>query len=140
MEISELLDAGYKASARVELKRPGLYLWGEFMHGDADAYTKEQWKMGSLEELEAIISYIDWIKANFTHNAEIDYRRSSYDKREKDFYHVVGEKWKKDYLWDGLLDWWPSDITYDGIQASLQGCWIVFVDSSGLEYLVEKGN
>lgn len=132
MQISDLLDAGYKATSKVELKKPGLYLWGEFMHGDADHYSKESTEVPSVETLNALVLMLQTVMETK------DYRfdKHHYRKWEEYFYSVVGEKWKEEYLYDHFLDWWPRDITCDDYRASLESWWIIFVDESGQEYKV----
>jgi len=138
MEKNLLLESGYALTSVNEKRKPGMYLWGEFMHGDADAYTKECISLETIEELEGILKYLVW-RDSMSHNVEIDYRTSSdYDKKEKDFYAQAGEEFREDDLWDGVLDWWPNDVTYNDISASLQKTWVIFVDEDGKEYSVTK--
>lgn len=137
MNKDEIFSAGYMLTKIVEKKPQGLFLWGEFMHGDADHYTKDYLALASMEELQGVLKYIAWVNA-MNHNAEIDYRvKTSYDQKENDFYKIVGEEFRENGLWDGVMDWWPRDVTYDGIRASLQKTWIIFSDESG-EYTVKE--
>lgn len=133
-----LLESGYRLTALKVARNAGLYLIGEFMHGDADAYTKSDLEIESLEELEAIGKYLDWRnqKAN---NSDISYRqRGNYQEYEKDFYSVVGEEWRKDYLWEGISDWWERDVTSGGdIHAELKKTTLIYSDGQH-EWEVKK--
>lgn len=134
MKISDLLDAGYKLNSKIELQKPGLFLWGKFMHGDADAYSQESTLIPSIEILTSLYKFLTTIWN------EKDFRMDKHGRKELEdyFYSVVGEDWRKEYLYDRFLDWWPHDITCDGYRASLETFWVIFIDEQGQEYKVEK--
>jgi hypothetical protein len=135
MNKEELLQDGYRLTAISNVRKSGLYLLGKFMHGDADAYTEEEMPIESLAELVALGKYFDW-RNQMPHNAEISDRQRGMS--EEKFYELVGREWKEDYLWDGLIDWWPRDVTSGGdIHASLEKTWLIYSDGQH-EWRVEK--
>lgn len=133
MDKQTLLESGYLITSNYVPKKAGLFLWGEFMHGDADHYSKELMQIPSVEILDAFVKFLKCLQ---------DSKNYRMEKRGQDveeyFYSIVGEKWKEEYLYDHFVDWWPHDITCDDYRASLESWWIIFVDEDGHEYKVSK--
>lgn len=132
---TELIQKNFRLTALNSVRKPGLYLVGEFMHGDADTDTTQDWEMESVEEWYAVKKYLEW-RRTFHHNADISYRQKG--ESEDDFYAQTGEEWRSSYLWDGLIDWWDRDVTSDGdIRASLEDYYLVYSDGEH-EWRVSK--
>lgn len=127
-EILKKLEENNYALAGEVIPQPktGLYLYGEFMSGDADHYEESFRCVESWEELEAFLRWFDLLDS-MHHNAEISYRTGR-NWNEDNFYALVGEEWRKEYLWDALLDWWPYDVTYDSVPAKLEKYWLKYYD------------
>ena len=136
MNKQELLQNGFRMTALKSVRPAGLYLVGEFSFGDADGEKTTEMNIESLEELEAIQKYLAW-KDTMGWNEEIDYRRSHYQKMEDDFYAQAGKKFKEEYLWDDVLDWWASDPIAGCILARLEGTSLIYSDGEH-EWSIEK--
>ena len=138
MDKETLLNAGYILTSNLVPKKSGLFLWAEFMHGDADHYDQQSFDVDSIEELEAVNVFLQWME-KLPYGRKDDYWLvRDYEKLENEFYSVVGEEWRSKHLWDGILDWWPCDVTYDDNRARIQKVWLVFMDETGHEFKVKK--
>lgn len=130
MNKDELLKAGFILTTVEKPTKTGLFLVGEFSHGDADHDSKEEMDIESVEELKAVLTYLKWRQDTFSWNGDITYRqKAGYDKMEEDFYSVAGEQWRSEYLWDGVSDWWSRDVTSGGgMDARLDSYEVIFYD------------
>lgn len=126
--LAKLAENGYVLKGeKITPPKAGLYLYGKFMHGDADHYNTSEWVMDYWEELQAILTWFEFLDS-MNHNAEISFRQRGWN--EEAFYEKVGIGFKDEYLWDGLLDWWPRDITYSDIRAKLEKYWLKYFDGN----------
>lgn len=128
-----LLENGFMLTKLNDKKPGGLFLIGEFMHGDADGDSKNEMQLESIDEMKAVIVYLKWIQS-LPYNARIDYRLDLHKKGD-DFYRLVGEEWREKHLFDGIIDWWDNDMTYSDAYASLEKYRFIFRDEFG-EYEV----
>lgn len=130
MNKAMILNEGHILTSISEKKPGGLFLYGQFGFGDADGESTESFKLDTLEELYAILRYLEWID-KMPYNAEIEYRsRTKSDIKEDDFYKIAGENFRESYLWDGVTDWWEYDHIFS-CQARLERYWVIFCDDSG---------
>lgn len=106
--LRDLTDLGYKLQLIVDKKiSSGLFLIGNFEFGDADG-EKESMVMVEISDIKPIDEYLKYLSA-MSWNENIDYRRKPNLYREVDFYTVVGEEYRENYLWDSVCDWWLTD-------------------------------